>query len=319
MQSSTAPSLPSDGRRLARRLAALAAVAFAVWALKDQLASFADAGHRIRPGWAFLLGSAAVVLVTHGILIQTWRTVLVALAPAAPSLSFPDAARIWWVSNLGRYIPGKVWAIAAMAAMTRDRGIPAMAATGAAILINVVNIVSGIALSLALGAELTGSRAAGVLLAVAGVIALVALPMVIAPAVRIAGKVLRREFRLPDLSRAVIWKAALGTLVAWMLYGIAFRLLVLGVLGEAPGKWSAYTAAFTSSYVLGYIVLVAPGGIGVREGSLVGALSRFPFVTTGAAGVIAVSSRLWLTVIEIIPGLLFIALDAFKRRHKQPS
>lgn len=317
MQNSTAPSSPSEAQRIMRRLAALAAVAFAVWALKDQLAAFSDSGHRIQPRWHFLGASAALVLLTHGILVQTWRSALADVAGA--QLPFLAAARIWSVSNLGRYIPGKVWAIVAMATMTRDRGIPAVAATGIAILINVVNILTGMALSLALGAELAGARAWGTWLGLAGAAMVLALPAIIPPAVRIAARIVRRDFSLPPLPRTVIWKASLGTLIAWLLYGLAFKLLVLGVLDEAPGSAGVYVAAFTSSYVLGYIVLVAPGGIGVREGALVSALSNFPFVTAGAAGVVAVSSRLWLTAIEIMPGLLFIAIDAFKRRHKQTT
>ena len=42
------------------------------------------------------------------------------------------AARIWTVSSLGKYIPGKVWAVAGMALMSKEAGIEPWAATGSA-------------------------------------------------------------------------------------------------------------------------------------------------------------------------------------------
>ena len=46
--------------------------------------------------------------------------------------SAASAARIWTVSNLGKYLPGKVWAIAGMALMARQAGVSPAAATGSA-------------------------------------------------------------------------------------------------------------------------------------------------------------------------------------------
>ena len=52
--------------------------------------------------------------------------------------------------------------------------------------------------------------------------------------------------------------------------------------------------------------MYAPGGVGVREAVLVLAMPRFQLASVADAAVIAVASRLWLTVLEIVPGVLLL-------------
>ena len=52
--------------------------------------------------------------------------------------------------------------------------------------------------------------------------------------------------------------------------------------------------------------MFAPGGVGVREAVLVLAMPRFGLASAADAAVIAITSRLWLTILEILPGLLLL-------------
>ena len=71
--------------------------------------------------------------------------------------------------------------------------------------------------------------------------------------------------------------------------------------------WS-YIAVYTGSYLAGYLALFAPGGVGVREAALVLAMPRFQLATAADAAVIAIASRLWLTALEILPGLVLLRI-----------
>src|SRR5476651_2371166 len=63
------------------------------------------------PNWGMIALSGATFLLAHSVLVQTWRSVLACWDDRLP---FWDAARVWSVSNLFRYIPGSVWQITAM-------------------------------------------------------------------------------------------------------------------------------------------------------------------------------------------------------------
>jgi hypothetical protein len=278
---------------------------------------------RFRPS---LVGaSGLVVLAAYALLVQTWRGML---RSWGGSLPFGDAAHIWFVSNLGKYIPGKVWQIAAMGAMAQRRGVSPVAATGSAIVVNLANIVSGFAIVLLTGAEVlrashpSGPRVAA-LVVVLVLAALLALPLLLPTLARLAGRLARRELAPPTMPARAIWLATVGTAVAWLLYGVAFHLLALALdiapAARSTGEWAGYVAVYTSSYLIGYLSLLTPGGIVVRETMLVEGLAVLGLATEPAGWLLAFASRLWLMVLEIAPGMLFLARGTLRRPSSLPN
>ena len=133
-----------------------------------------------------------------------------------------------------------------------------------------------------------------------------------------ASRLLRRPFTLPRLPIRAIWVAAVGSGAAWVLFGLAYHLLGIGLLRHATGDAADSVAVFTLSYLAGFLALIAPGGIGVREGVMALLLTRAGVATASEATWLVVASRLWLTVLEILPGALWLALSV-RRRPTAPS
>lgn len=310
----------TDVLRAAQYVVTALVLAGIIWALVAQWR--AVEGHRLeaRPRWGYVALSGIVFLATHALLVETWRRTLTTWGQR---LGFLDAARIWSVSNLGRYVPGKVWQIAMMTVMAREKQVSGVAAAGSALLSTVVNIAAGIAIALATGWRavevLSGGRAAaGIVLVALAIGGLAALPFALPAILRMAARVTGGRFELPPLPRRAIGIAIGGNVLSWLLYGLAFQILVAGVLGVARGTYGSYVAAYASSYVLGYLALIVPGGIGVRDGAMALALPVLGLATQPQALLVAVASRLWLTVLEIAPGLIFLA-NARARRAAHPQ
>lgn len=316
MPPSTALSLRRKGWQIAFAILAVAAVGLATREIVAQWHAFRASGAELTPRWSLVALSSAIVLVAYGILVETWRRMVRAWDADIP---WTEAARIWFISNLGRYLPGKVWQIGAMGVMAQESGVSVVAATGSALVINLVNLLAGFGLVLVTGAEFFEARGAAAVLAVVLVAGIVLAPRMLPVVATLAGKIIRRPVEVPRLPDRAVWLASVGCLAAWILYGVAFQVFVAAMIGSAPGRTSSYIAAFTGSYLVGYIALFAPGGIGVREGSLIFALGRFGLALPGAAGVISLSSRLWLTVLEVLPGLAFLAADALRGRRRPTS
>ena len=278
----------------------------------------------LQPAWAPILLSGVLVFAAYALLIQTWR---VMLASWGKPLSFGSATRIWFVSNLGKYLPGKVWQIAALSALAQQEGVSAVAATGSALIVNLANILSGFVFVLAGGLRLldatTGGRS-GWAIAIAAVLLLgllllpALLPRVAALARRLtgSGEVGGRTLDLPRIPARAIWIATLGTALAWVLYGTAFALLARGVLPGIRGSLADAVAVYTISYLAGYLFVPAPGGLGVREWTLVQGMTTLGLAGQGEAWVIAFASRLWLTVLEVLPGALFVLFGGI---HRPPA
>ena len=302
---------------VAQWLVAAVVIAFAARELARQWRDVAPALQGLRLDWIRVLGSGILVIATYLILIEAWRATLRVWSETLP---FATAARIWFVSNLGKYVPGKVWQIAAMGAMAQRRGVSATAAIGSSLVVNLVSVLAGfavIAMTAAgrvgsvISAQATESAARSaeltvIAIAVAGGAALVLAPVAVPRLAALAGRVSGRGVVIPRVPARAIWVAAGSTLASWVLYGIAFSLFAHGVSQRATGNASSYIAVYTGSYLAGYLALFAPGGVGVREAVLVLAMPRFNLASAADAAVIAITSRLWLTILEILPGLLLL-------------
>jgi glycosyltransferase 2 family protein len=287
-------------------LLGLAIVAFAVRSLVrnwDELQS-QPLRWNVEPGWLVL--SALVVWLMYALLIAAWRQMLSAWGRGLDPWS---AARIWTVSSLGKYLPGKIWAVAGMAVMAQRAGIGAGPATGSAVILQLLAIGTGVVVVGftgwgALRAVYPGATA-GLAVLLAG--ALGGLGLLVWP------PSMRRLLRLaaPEATEIRPPAAALGfgivaNLTAWLGYGVALWLLARGLLPAAGLDLLPAIAVFTASYLAGFLALFAPGGIGVREGVFI-LMLQGP-IGIGAATALAIASRLLLTVTELgaaVPFLLF--------------
>jgi uncharacterized membrane protein YbhN (UPF0104 family) len=201
-----------------------------------------------------------------------------------------------------------------MAVMSEARGVSPVVAAAAALLITLVNTIVGFVVVAATGARVLDFPPALVWAIAAAGIAVVVAPSFLPRLGALAGRRFGREVVIPRLPWWTVGTAALATAAAWLGYGLAFRLFVIGVLGAAPGSLSLYVAIFAGSYLVGFVALFAPGGIGVRETVMAVGLKRAGFAT-GPAYLVVVASRLWLTVLEIVPALLFLGHGWATRRR----
>src|SRR5258708_6145718 len=109
-----------------------------------------SAFRQVRVSWPLALLSALPVLAAYAILIESWRATL---RGWSAHLSRRHAATIWFVSSLGRYIPGKLWQIIAMSGMAQRCGVSPMVATGSSLMVNLASIVTGFLVVLATGGQ----------------------------------------------------------------------------------------------------------------------------------------------------------------------
>jgi uncharacterized membrane protein YbhN (UPF0104 family) len=296
--------------RAAKIAFAIAVAIFIAAAIATQWSALREAAASAHPRWGYIALSCALVLANYALLIQAWRVLLLGWGG---SLGFWESARIWTISNLGKYLPGKVWVIGSAAVMVQARGISAAAAVGASVLGQLINILAGFVVLAATGAGVLRVPTAGVVaIAVLGGAGLHA-PPVLPRLGRIAARVARRDIVIPRMPHSAIWIAAAISVASWVLYGVAFRLLTLGVLSSAQGAPGLYVAIYTSSYLAGFLALIAPGGVGVREVVMATALKGAGF-GTGDAILLVVASRIWLTLLEIAPALVFLLIRPMREK-----
>src|SRR5437773_2276517 len=139
--------------KLAQWIFAAAVLFFAARSLATQWNRVELRLIEVRFGWEWIAAATVLILVAYALLIEGWRRILMAWDSHLP---FSDAARIWFLSNLGKYVPGNIWSLTAMSVMARRRGLSGMAAAGSSVIMQTVSLATGTAIVMITGAKLLG-------------------------------------------------------------------------------------------------------------------------------------------------------------------
>ena len=292
----------------------------------DQLRDF-----ELHSGWLVLAG--AVYLL--GWLPSIWFWGLL-LRASDQRVAWTDIGRAYYCGHLGKYIPGKAMVLVIRAALLRGRGATAGAAALTATCETLVMMGAGLALGLILIPQLLSEQnreTAPAWLAAVADVATLASGLVIAGMVCLLPFAARWVVRLanavrgkseadtsPVISTRLLIAGLPAFALSWILHGLSLQLTIRGVSAGGPPAvdWLTCTAAVSLATSVGFAVLFAPGGIGIREGLLIELLS----VQAGVGGHIAVAAAVCLRLVWLISELVtgsLLYLTGIKHRPTPPS
>jgi uncharacterized membrane protein YbhN (UPF0104 family) len=246
----------------------------------------------LHPGW--LAVSGLLYVLGLGLSAWFWFRLLRALGQRPSGLA---AVRAYYVGHLGKYLPGKAWALIMRTTMIRGPAVR----LGVAGLTTFYEVFTTMAGGVLLAACLFASQAREPLTdldwrAVRGLFSsdllelpsldprlamLLALAMLVPVGVPLLPVVFNRlEYRLagrvhdPDASPLPVTRTVhlleglLLTALGWLVLGASFWATLRAVLGDVlPWSWDILgkvTAILALSYVAGFLIPV-PGGLGARE------------------------------------------------------
>ena len=287
----------------------LAAVIFAVLVVHrqwGQLSGFRGGegpAFRLAPGWlALALALATANLGWMGaVWVHLYRSV-------GGELSYRRGVAVWITTNMGRYIPGKVWQLSGLALHLRRTGGSGALALSASLVYQVVILLTGAVIAASiLGGRLASLSVGNPLVWVGGLAALALLlhPAFLRWATRMAARLTREEVGEGDAGAGVpgardLAAAGAALLISWGIYGLGFWCLTRGLWSRSPVSPATATGIFAAAYVVGYAVLLAPGGLVVREGAMTALLVALSPLAAGAAAATAVAARVWTVLSELV-------------------
>jgi uncharacterized membrane protein YbhN (UPF0104 family) len=276
-----------------RRILFVALVGFTVWALVANRTEIAAALGQLAP-WTFVVALVAGFATTVASLF-VWRSLMTDLGHRLPIAA---AARIFYVSQLGKYVPGSVWSILTQIELSREHRIPKRTNVAVGVLAVGIAVTSG----LCVGALMLPFAAAAAhrywwILLVIPVLLTVLHPRVLGPALNRVLRLARRE-PLPRTPSGRGLAIVVGfQLIVWLLLGLQAWLLLVGM--GAP-TWSSLPVAvggYALAYSLGQMAVGLPAGAGVREAALTLVLSTV--IAAPAALVVALLARVIATVADL--------------------
>lgn len=312
----------SIGKKWLLRAVKLLIVAAILWWVEDSISegwaelNQHDKGQWTwRPAWMVISGGIYLLgLMPFGLF---WFHVLRVLGQQA---RVGETLRAYYIGHLGKYLPGKAMVVVMRAGLIRSHRVDAGVAAASVFLETLTMMASG---AFAAGAYLgifqqgpfaAWSAAAGLLMLIA---LLPTMPPVFKRLLRLAriGKSNPRAAeKLEKLGYKTLLTGWLMSLLGWVLLGLSYwaALRAMGVAGVDPlGHLPRYVAGVALAVVAGFLLLILPGGLGVREAFL--AKLMLPYLETlrhqhanSTAWASAFLLRLVWTVSElIISGIMY--------------
>ena len=295
-------------RRLATsrwvKLALLAvALGFCAYGLYAQRAEVTAALHQLV--WGSVVGAVLAGIVGLGCMMLAWRTVV---SDLGSHLALRPATRVMFISQLGKYVPGAVWVTAAQVELGREHLVPRQRSATASVLAMLITLATGLLVA-AVTLPLSSASAVrqywwALALAVPALIALYP-PLtnyVLNRLLRLARRPpLERRLSMAGMAKAVAW-----SLLGWAFFSVHSWLLVADLTGKGVSVLPIAAGAYALAWSVGFVLIPFPGGVGPRELAFIAALA--PVMPRGSAIVVAVVSRLVLTIADLAWAALAFAL-----------
>ena len=299
-------------KNLAKWIFGIAAVVLLVIAVWTRRREFLEAVSHLSA--ATLLGSLLFGALASFFNGMSWRSSYGALNMKLP---IPAAFHVFLISQIGKYVPGSVWPVVTQMEMARDRGFSRSRAATASIVSMLVGLVTAAVASTTLllsQGQATLQEYWYVVLVIPLAGALLA-PPVLSRLLTVAGSVLHRPFDSSQLRGSSLLASTGWALMMWAAFGAHAWLILRDLLqGPAPTFLQAL-GAFALAWAAGFLVIVAPAGVGIREAALVVALGGL-FVQSDALA-FAIVSRVILTAIDAVGALIGLLLERKARAGQQ--
>lgn len=239
-----------------------------------------------------IAGALACVLVAQFGTLRVWQRLLGGLGSPLPTTV---AAKILFIGQLGKYLPGSVWPVLAQMELGTVYRVPRHRSASASVLAMLASLLTALLVA-AVTLPLTG-HADSYLWAYAVVPLLLAClhPRVLRWGMDRLLRLARRPPLEHPLSGPVLARVLGWGLFVWVFNGLQIWLLVPVHSGTSL---LLSVGGYAFAWSVGFLVVFAPGGLAVREVVLVTTLT--PLVGVGTATAVALVSRAVTTASDLI-------------------
>ena len=263
--------------------------------------------------WKLLLATVFIVLVR----LMNVDMVQQSLVRIGWKPTFRSAFSFVSVSQLGKYIPGGVWQFVARFEAYKEANITYKNMGKAFIIENVWRVIGCILISaafilfsqpVALLAKYDIDLSPHLMFLLAATLLVLWLLTVV-----ICEFVFRQKDQPVSISRVIY--IFISQITLWFFYGISFFCLF-----SKAGTFSDLlftTGAISLSFIAGYVVVIAPGGIGVREAVTI-LLFSWMF-SSSEIGIYAIVHRLLFTIAEFLLAGIAVLLNRKKKAAEHPN
>ncbi len=258
-----------------------------------------------------LLSALAAQTIQWILLAVAWRQTLICVfqRPVALAECFVQLSMVM----VGKYIPGKVWGMLARGVHLKTSGLDYTESLIATYIEQLLIVHTGVTLGALAWSVATGA-AVWIVLCVVSLLGIALVPILNAWLFGTGNRIVRRwlpdTIQLPKNPPAIntvdyLWLYCLYT-IHWLadLAIPSAVILIISPQWPTTDLFLLLAGANAFGIILGFFAFFAPGGLGVREGVIVGLM--MPYMPLQDATLFALAYRLWLVAADLLSlGVVF--------------
>ncbi len=296
---------------VARIVLIVLVVAAAVWQLWT---NWDDVAHTVADlQWHRTVLSLLAVVVGIGMSTLSWQVLLDDLGKP---IGIGRGAQIFLVGQLGKYLPGSIWAYVLQLELGRKAGLARARVFAATLFSVVIAVVAAlIAGSLAIPELVQQDERLAWLpwLYIALPFALILVyPPVLTWIVRVGFRILRRPRPDHPVRLRIVLTSLAFALGSYIAFGAHLWLLADNREGLSLGPLALCVGTMGIAMLAGLVFFLLPSGVGARELVIIVALT--PLVGAGAATAYAAVSRVMFIVADLATAGSAAGIGAYSRR-----
>ena len=284
--------------RVGIALVTLAAVVYAV------ARNWSDVSvHLGKVSWKTFAASGLAAVAGTWLTMIGWKTLLRDLGS---DLHLAPASGVYFVGQLGKYLPGSLWSVLVQADIASHLKVPRRRTAVTGLLALGLALLTGLLVGLPAASFLLTRQSSGFdwwLLLGIPILVVLCVPRLLNAIIDRMLRTMRREPLEQGLSTGAVIRAVVVFLLVWVCFGVHTLLLARAVAGEGahPDLTVASMTGYALSVSLGMLTIILPAGLGAREGLLTLILSTA--MPTPAAAAVAIMSRFIVTIVDVLAAL----------------
>jgi len=264
--------------------------------------------HELRFDPLSLIISFVFLFINFLLFVEGWRRIIHRLGD---KICFRNAFWIMSSTQIAKYVPGGIWFALGRVYMGRIENLKEEIVALSVVVETGLTFLVGILLFL-VSIILTQKQMLTHYLFVVPIF-LVFLVVIYPPVLNSIMNHALKFFKKPKMTLNVSFLQVLQLSIyfvgLWLAQIIGFYYLINTIYPISGSVLFSLASAYSLSWMTGFVVIFAPGGLGVREGMMTLLLS--PILPTPLAIAITFIARVWITIFEII--IFFIGLLVKKR------
>lgn len=291
-------------KRALGSLIALLLLGVLVWAVWSQRAEIVRVLQLVRPAQLALV--LVVMLPLYPLSVLAWHQLLLGVGG---KLTYREALGVWMLSNVARLLPGTIWQWVGRVYLAGEYGVTKLQAS-----VSVAYEIATLVVSAALVGAVTlpwwpVSIDLPWWLSFLAVIPLGFLwPTTLPWLVGLYGRIRKQPLAdIPQMPLGRLVQAVGANVLHFGINGVAIWLLMSLFVSQSPMLIVAHAGMYAAAWLLGYVTIVAPGGLGVADASLAGLLAARATVAIGS--LVALLYRVLLLINELLITALAITLN----------